>query len=430
MTPRKFCATALAALAVGIAGPAAAQSTDAYHSIQIFPVVVDTASFAQRFSFKNPTGLPITIEPRYFPAAGVTPATPLTCPAFQVASLKTATFTSLRQMCPDLPAGSQFGFLHTGLQGNGFLPYAGFSRVSNPQGNGFSVEAFSAQAFTSADLSVNGIRRLAATPTSPSFQTNCFIGSINALDPDYAPITTPVKYTLLNSAGVFIAQATVSVGTGQMVRLLDVFAIAPPGDYNDAQVRFEEMGPNEPGVIAFCTVQDNTSFGADFRIAKQEYADGSEAAPTRTVGPQDNTARRFVLINHDALGRPFEIDAGNSSNTHVLYTRQPDSGYCEIIDPNTGVRALPAYGLEIRSVSDGDTGAGGNDSVVVPDPLKGNSNYFGDKEGDGANGRTVFEVESNEQNTGVARPYSLLCRSGSGTTLGDILRYKENVDRF
>ena len=64
------------------------------------------------------------------------------------------------------------------------LPYAGFSRVSNPQGNGFTVEAFAASEFTSADGVINGLRRSAATPSAPAFQTNCFLANLNQLEPD------------------------------------------------------------------------------------------------------------------------------------------------------------------------------------------------------------------------------------------------------
>ncbi|OGT59219.1 MAG: hypothetical protein A3E01_20580 [Gammaproteobacteria bacterium RIFCSPHIGHO2_12_FULL_63_22] len=423
----------LVALAL-VGSPAArAQTTDGYHSYQVFPVVVDTAAFAQRFVFKNPSNADITIRARYFPESSTSQATPLTCPDFVVPFFRSVAKASLREICPDLAAGSQFGFLHTSIAGGGFQLFAGFSRVSNPQGQGFTVETFSAATFTSSDTVVNGVRRLAATPSAPAFQTNCFVGMVNLLESD--DFLGTVNFKIFNSAGAKIGEGNVNTGTGKITRLLDIFAagMAPAGDYNDAQVRFTYTGPNEPGVIAFCTVQDNTSFGADFRIAKQEVGDGGPAYPSRVLGPQDVTANRVVLISTDSLGRPFEIDAGASANTHLLYIRNPDSGFCMIIDPNTGVQALPSYGLEIRAIEGDteDTTAGGNNSTVVPDASAGQGNYFGDKaDGDGNNSRAVLEVESNEQNTGVVRPYKLLCRSGSGMNLLDIIRYKDPVDRF
>jgi hypothetical protein len=58
--------------------------------------------------------------------------------------------------------------------------------------------------------------------------------------------------------------------------------------------------------------------------------------------------------------------------------------------------------------------------------------YTGDKrEHKGYNGRYLIEVESNETNEGVVRPYALYCASGSGNTFGyDLIKYKEAVDRF
>ena len=45
-------------------------------------------------------------------------------------------------------------------------------------------------------------------------------------------------------------------------------------------------------------------------------------------------------------------------------------------------------------------------------------------------GPAIVEVESNEHNTGVVRPYKLHCFTGSGSTLMDIIRYQEVIDRF
>jgi hypothetical protein len=309
--------------------------------------------------------------------------------------------------------------------------------VANPQGNGFAVEAFPAKAFTSSKLVANGIRRLASTASAPAFQTNCFIGVVGNVDATTPPVATTVTYTIFDQNNATLGSGIVVLGAGQIVRLLDVFTSAgiPAGDVDNAAIRFEESGSNAPGVIAFCTVQDNTSFGADFRIAKQEAAPGGEEAGAglMLIGPWDDRDRREILVSQDRLGRPFEINAGNSSNTHVIYLHHPDFIFCEIIDPNTNVRALTTYGLEIRAVDTDDesTGAGGNDSVMVPDVSKGESVFSGDRAGDeDGDGRAVIEVESNERNTLVTRPYKLHCRTGSGSSLVDIIRYKEAVDRF
>ena len=304
----RLCLAGSLFLGLGLSGGALAQTTDGYHSIQIFPVVVDTASFTQRFNFRNPNDVQVSITPKYYPAQGTSSGI-LTCPDIVIQGGKTATFTSLRQICPSLAAGSQFGFLYTSELSPSSLPYAGFSRVANPQGNGFSVEAFPAHTFTSADSVINGLRRRAASGPNPAFQTNCFIGNLNEVTAS-GPSTTPVEYTLYNSASTVIGSGTVNLAPGAYVRLLDVFAAggAALGDYDDAQMKVVELNNNvdlgEPGIISFCTVQDNTSFGADFRIAKQEVGNGGMAYPGDSLGAQDNHVARETLVDADAVVAP------------------------------------------------------------------------------------------------------------------------------
>ena len=423
----RLCLAGSLFLGLGLSGGALAQTTDGYHSIQIFPVVVDTASFTQRFNFRNPNDVQVSITPKYYPAQGTSSGI-LTCPDIVIQGGKTATFTSLRQICPSLAAGSQFGFLYTSELSPSSLPYAGFSRVANPQGNGFSVEAFPAHTFTSADSVINGLRRRAASGPNPAFQTNCFIGNLNEVTAS-GPSTTPVEYTLYNSASTVIGSGTVNLAPGAYVSLLDVFAAL--GDYDDAQMKVVELNNNvdlgEPGIISFCTVQDNTSFGADFRIAKQEVGNGGMAYPGDSLGAQDNHVARETLVDADAVGRAFEIGTGASANTHVIYFRHPDYVQCEVINPSTGLRAVAGYGLEIRLLDpDGVVVAGGDNITGWSDV------FLGDKteRNGGANTRYTVEVEDSQVNTGAVRAYKLHCRSGSGHTLGDLIRYKESIGRF
>lgn len=415
--------------------PARAQTTDGYHTILVFPVVADTSSFGQRFSFRNPDPAnAVTVSPIYFPATGTSQSTSINCPSFNIPANREATFTSLRQLCPSLASGNQFGFLYTS-ESDGFnRPYAAFSRASNPAGQGFSVEAFPAHSFTSADTVVTGIRRLAATASTPAFQTNCFIGNMNGVMPAASPVITAVKMYLNNSAGVQIGlTTTIQVAPGKLTRLLDVFAVggAPAGDYDNARVLFTENGTDEPGLITFCTVQDNTSFGADFRIAKQERGFNS---PYASVGAQDDHVSRAsnVLADMQVAGegapRAFSIPPGDFSNTHVIYFRHPDWVRCEVIDPVTTFRALDGYGVEMRMLADDGVTviAGGND-IQGFGPI-----YLGDKadQGNGGNTRYTIEVESNGQNPLATRPYTLRCHSGSGHTSGDMIRFNEPIIRF
>ena len=431
---RSFAQLAGACLFAGLfASGVAAQSTDGYHSVQIIPVVVDSGSFVQRFNFQNNNGSDITLTPRFYPAVGATQLTPLTCPNLAVPANGETVVTSLRALCPALGVGSQFGFVHLShATGTGYLTYSVFSRVSNIAGAGFTVEGFPASTFSSATSVVTGIRRLAASGGAPSFQTNCFMANMPVFD--IPSVDTPVHYVIRNSAGAQIGSGDVSLAPGKMVRLSDVFLVGgvPAGDQNDAMITFTENGPNEPALINFCTVQDNTSFGADFRIAKGATTTLPPFVnPNQAVGPKDILVARDMLVDGAIIGTPFTIPAGAFNNVHVIGYHAPDYVQCEIINPNTGLVAATSYGLEIRAMdAGGNTGAGGNNSVVVPDPGQGDVLATGDKDDNDANGYTFLQVESNGQNTGSARPYKLRCRSGSGMTVPFIVRYQVSGTQF
>jgi hypothetical protein len=410
-------------------GGASAQSTDGYHAIQVFPLVVDTASFAQRFSFRNPNSSTMTIKTKYYPATAFASQSPQACNDVVVAAGKTATWLSLRDLCnvtgvSSLPAGSQFGFLYMYQTGNATLPFAAFSRYFNPLGNGSTVEAFPAHTFTSADSVVNGIRRLAATGGQPSYTTNCFVGILNEVNGSSG--VTPIHYSLRDNASNLIGFGDFSLSPGQIIRLSDVFATGGAvGDYNDAQFKVEETGANEPALMAYCTVQDNSFFGADFRIAKQENGAGGKAYPGDVVGSQDNHVTRNTLTSVDGIGRVFNINAGANANTHIMYFRHPDYVACELTDlAVTPVRLLQSYGLEMRMLDeDGVILAGGN-NVTGFSPI-----YLGDKyqRNDGSNTRYRIEVQDNGSNSGAVRSYKLHCQSGSGQTMGDLIKYHDTV---
>ena len=412
-------------LATTAASPVLAQSTDGFHVIQVFPVVVDSAAFTQRFTFKNPdAAIAATIAITYFPGTGSSQAGGLDCPNVTVPANGQTVVTSLRTLCPALAAGSQFGYVYAVSANAENLLFSGYSRVSNAAGNGFSVEAFPAHTFTSADTIVSGIRRRAASGNAPAFQTNCFIGNVADVTPNLNT-NSDLTYTVYSSAGTSLGSGALQLTPGKLTRLLDVFGAAnvPAGDYEDASVVFSELGAGEPGLMTYCTVQDNSSFGADFRIGKQLKGWGTQYAGT---GQQDDHVGRNSIVGFDikmtgdTTARAFSIPASATGNTHVVYFRHPDWVMCEIIDPATNVRALPAYGLEMRlrdqylNTLAGGAGIQGFTRI-----------YLGDKtdRNNGTNARYTIEVESSTVNTTAVRPYKLHCQSGSGHTLGDIVKF-------
>jgi hypothetical protein len=403
-----------------------AQTTDAYHAIQVLPVVVDTASFAQRFNLHNASQLTVTITPTYYPAEGTAQVGPLVCPSFVMGPVQSTNFASLREVCPALVAGGHFGTLvfNSGTS----RPFAVYSRVSNMAGAGFSVEAFPASAFSGTLTMVTGLRRTVATASEPAYQTNCFIGNLGQVTPAAQPATTDVKLELRTPGGNFIGSTVVPLVPGKLVRLLDVFAAVgqPTGEFDNATAEFSVGTDQRGGVISFCTVQDNTSFGADFRIAKQQQGNGV------MFGTFDvHNARDLVVSGQTAFdgltatSRKFEIPAGASSNVHVFYFRHPDTIGCALWNANTNAVAAPSYGLEMRLIGyvNDNPGtyeviAGGNDVVSF-------SNVFlGDREerGHGGNSTYWLQVESNGQNEGALRRYKLKCQSGTGHNLGEMIQ--------
>ena len=88
----------------------------------------------------------------------------------------------------------------------------------------------------------------------------------------------------------------------QQYRYLDIFWIdgvnAPAGDQSNVRAEFTQTSGGSANLIGFCTVQDNTSFGADFRIAKgygspsdSFFAQGGNAFGTAASSERTTTSR-------------------------------------------------------------------------------------------------------------------------------------------
>lgn len=423
MRPLRFASAALAFCCVGLAQESRAQSTDGYHAIQVFPIVADTATYAQRFHFRAVYPWETTeVSVMYYPADGTAQVGPVTCQTFEMTNAGERRFSSLRDLCPSLSPGSAFGTLVA--RNSSGQPFAAASRVNSAAGIGFAIEAFPASDFTTAKTAVTGLRRLAAQGGSPAFQSNCFVGRLAEFAPVGAPATNKVTLRVSDASGALLGMTELEVNPGQLIRLLDVFAAVgnPSGNIDDAVATFETAEETGAGLISFCTVQDNTHFGADFRIAKQELSWYG-----RILAAQDETAMRWSWstnedpIDAQVIGATFAIPAGASRNVHVMYFRHPDNVGCALNDLE-GRSLGAAYGLEMRMrVLDSDGWrvlAGGNDSTAFFDV------YLGDKprHGGGANTSYQIEVESNGLDDGAPRPYQIACLSGSGHTRAILVR--------
>ena len=114
----------------------------------------------------------------------------------------------------------------------------------------------------------------------------------------------------------------------QSVRFLDVFAAAgtPPGDRVNIRAGFTVTTADvAPALVGFCTVQENNTFGADFRIAKSRDAYG-------------NREKRLVCYGSDCVTvnpvNPTQIPDATTKNIHAMFVEQPDYVQCQLLSPH------------------------------------------------------------------------------------------------
>lgn len=353
----------------------------------VLPVAAQTASFASEVVVHAPGGAAATFSVTFHEAIGSTSpgskaCTPVVVPAGRVVSFNLAAQCSLG-------TGSRFGMLQITDTANPKVNLVqAYSRTSNPQGQGFSVEGFPIGVFSGAAGSVAGLRRMAAAPI---YQTNCFV----------AALAESVQYEIAlkaNPGGATIgAPITGSLSPWQMRRFLDVFgpngANAPAGDYANVTAEFRQTGPGNPAYLGFCTVQDSTSFGADFRIAKNVYRD-------------DQTRLRSLAYGHDGTGTlttPAQVMATGEKNVHLANVRPPDNVKCDVVGPNAGA-------LELRAATtDGAVLGGGDNAASATFATGGRAAH------DGTAPSIRIEVGVRES-ANPAHPvaYGLTCSAGNG----------------
>lgn len=321
--PRDLAIAFAAALSALLpVGAARAQNIEGMQTEQLIPIVVDSATFKSRIDLLNSFANDTTLDVTYVPGAGTSQAAngALACNQVTIPAGMPLTIASIRDICPGLAAGNQFGFLklvragtHGATQAFHQMGVHAYSRVSNPQGQGFSVEAFPFHTINWGRQVVGGIRRLAATTTTPAYQSNCFIGTLDDSS------TGTISINLADASDQPLGQAiAIAMGPNQLTRILDVFAAAglASGDFDNVKVTFTGDGM-APTFFGFCTVQDNTSFGADFRIAK-------------LVFPRDLTHQRTLVATTDLLGRKLSLPATGTDHYQLLAMefRHPDQINC------------------------------------------------------------------------------------------------------
>ncbi len=176
--------------------------------------------------------------------------------------------------------------------------FYGYMRVQNPQGISFSVEGFPLEDFSNQVSDAIGLMKQAA---APGYQTNCFVGSLEQ------PVSYSVKLFNGFSGSQIGSTVTGSLTAFQQIRYLDIFGSngvnAPAGDQFNVRAEFTQTSGGTANLIGFCTVQDNTSFGADFRVAKSYgspsgsfFAQGGNAfGTTATLGTTDASPLHIIV---------------------------------------------------------------------------------------------------------------------------------------
>jgi hypothetical protein len=373
----------LGLVSLGLAGSALAQSTDGFGTIIRVPIVVNSSSYGSTLTLRNEGSVTANISVTFYASTGSAVGSK-SCGIVNVPAGQTVEQSFAALCAMPLPGGSQFGQLHLYELNNENVPFSAYTRVQTPTGNGFSVEGFKIGTMTGTDSFsyVTGLKRQAA---APGYTSNCFIASVGeAVD---------VQWGLQTSAGVALGTTqNVSLAANGMVRLSDVFTAvgAPAGDYSNVTASFSEQTlGGEPGFAAFCTVQNNTSFDADFRIAKD-------------LNPADARTRKFVSASTTGLGAGLALAAYGDQHVLGLNLQNPDWVQCAI-------SATTPTNFEFRLKDPSGAVVVGGDSV----------NSFGEVYLGERSARTVglwkLEIEGANALATFPLAYSVNCQSGNGT---------------
>lgn len=370
-------------VSLGLAGSALAQSTDGFGTIIRVPVVVNSASYGSTLTLRNEGSVTANISITFYASAGSAVGSK-SCGTVNVPAGQTVEQSFAAICAMPLPGGSQFGQLHLYELNAENVPFSAYTRVQTPSGNGFSVEGFKIGTLTGTDSVsyVTGLKRQAA---APGYTSNCFIASVGeAVD---------VQWGLQTSAGVALGSTqSVSLAANGMVRVSDVFASvgAPAGDYGNTSAWFTENTPSgEPGFVAFCTVQNNSSFDADFRIAKD-------------LSPADARTKKFVSASTTGLGAPLALAAYGDQHVLGLNLQHPDWVQCAI-------GATTPTDFEFRLKDPAGNVVVGGDGVNSFGEV-----YLGERS-TRATGLWKLEVESANGGATFPEAYSVTCQSGNGT---------------
>jgi hypothetical protein len=372
----------LAGLVAG--GAASAQSPNGFASIVYVPLVVATGTFHSSLFVHNP-GPAVNVAVTYHGGTLTADAgTPLDCGVHPIGAGATAEF-DIATLCP-LGGASNFGTLRVVEQDAGNPhPISVYSRVQSFTGNGFSTEGYPVGAFSDASGKsvVLGLRRDGA---APGYWSNCFASSIEE------PVN--VDMSLFDADNVQVgATHHFVLAAHETFRLLEVFrTVGAPDDvdFHDVRAEFSLGAGNvgNPSYAAFCTVQNNTSFDADFRLAK-------------TVAPDDQSHLYSVTQTKDGLGNNLAVPPA-SKLVFAMFLQHPDFLSCRSIgdgQDNTEIQLKDPSGAIV----------GGGDGIKAIPKF-----YLGDKAARGNGGNGIWTLEVGSRDGLGETQFNIQCKSGSG----------------
>lgn len=402
MRSSRWLRLALGVLSFGAVTSTHAMTTAGSGSVIVIPLLVQTASFTGEVTVRNLGSSVLTLDVRYYDALNTLTPGQLPCAQFILQPNESRPFT-LGAQCT-LGAGGHFGLLilEDADANEKTHLFTAFSRTENPSKIGFSVEGFPIGYFSGQIASVTGLKRV--TNATPVIQTNCFV----------AALAEAVDYSIKLFDGTTNAQigntVTGSLLPFQMFRYLDVFtaAAAPAGNHLNVRAEFNDTNtdPADPAWVGFCTVQENTTTGGDFRIAKSIDAHDLGQARVMCTGTTGTCSPAATLS-----ATPWTLGSSANKDIFGIIIRHPDNVRCDILGPS-------ADNLEIRIREPGTINAttvraGGSDVK---------SFYFSTGPRNATNNGVVdnwfIEVSSRESAPPAAFPvsYGLYCASGNGVS--------------
>jgi hypothetical protein len=375
----------LALLVAGIAGSASAlaQTPNGFASIVYVPLVADTGSFHSTLYVHNP-GPAVDVSISYYGGDLTADAgTTLDCGTHAIAAGSTAEFNPAT-ICT-FSGVSNFGTMRLVEQNpSNPQPINAYTRVQAAGGDGFSTEGFPIGSFAN-DLGKSVVLGLKRQAAAPGYWSNCFASSLGE------PVV--VDMSLFDATNTQVGTThTFTLAANETVRLLEVFNTvgAPAGDYSNVRAEYKLGAGNvgNPSYSGFCTVQNNTTFDADFRIAK-------------AVTPDDQGQLYSVTVNKDGLGNNLVVPPA-SKLVFAMFLQHPDYVSCRTIgdgEDNTEI--------QIKDQS-GNIVAGGDGVKTIP------KFYLGAKTAHGNGGNGIWTIELGSRNGLGENQFNLQCKSGNG----------------